>query len=275
METRQNVQPQGGLQKREADPVQRIAIQLDKLKGQLAAALPKHLTPERVSRVFLTTLRQSPALMRCSPASLFGAIFQASQLGLEIGNGLGHAYLVPYKTEATLVIGYKGLVDLARRSGQVSTIYATEVRHGDRFQYSLGTDPRIEHEPGNDRSMDDASISHVYAVCKLKDGATQFEVMSRAEIEAIRKRSRASKDGPWVTDYGMMARKTVLRRLCKLLPASIELATAVSLDEAADANIAQHFDVDVPGLELTETPHDPETGEVVGEPRERQPGEEG
>lgn len=259
------------MKRREPDAVERISIQLTKLKPQLAAALPKHLTPDRVTRVVLTTLRQSPALLRCEPASLFGAIFQASQLGLEVGNGLGHAYLVPYGREATLVIGYKGLVDLARRSGQVSTIYATEVRKGDRFKYTLGTDPRIEHEPGDERDMSDAAVSHVYAVAKLKDGATQFEVMSRAEVEAIRRRSRASKDGPWVTDWAMMARKTVLRRLCKLLPASIELQTAVALDEAVDANLSQAFDVDVAVDDMPETPHDAETGEVI----EREPGQEG
>lgn len=274
----QNVQQQG-IQKREADPVAQIAHQLDRMKGQLAAALPRHLTPERVSRVFLTTLRQSPALMRCSPASLFGAIFQASQLGLEIGNGLGHAYLVPYGKEATLVIGYKGLVDLARRSGQVSTIYAVEVRKGDSFGYTLGTDPKINHAPGDVRSMDDKEISHFYAVCRLKDGSIQFEVMSRAEVEKIRTRSRASKDGPWITDYAMMGRKTVLRRLSKMLPASIEMQTAIALDEAADANLSQVFDVDLPSIALEsrnedttpETPHDPTTGEVTPT---REPGED-
>lgn len=263
----QNVQ---AMQRRAPDKVQVIASQLDRLKGQLQAALPKHLTPERVTRVFLTTLRQSPALMRCSPASLFGAMFQASQLGLEIGNGLGHAYLVPYKTEATLVIGYKGLIDLARRSGQISTIRAHEVRKGDKFTYRLGLSEDIVHEPGETRDMGDDGITHVYAVAKLKDGGVQFEVMTRQEIESVRKRSRASKDGPWVTDYAMMARKTVLRRLCKLLPASIEMATAIALDEQADANLSQVFDVDMPAeLAADATPeHDQETGEVM----EREPG---
>ncbi len=268
----QNVtrQESTGMQRRAPDAVQRISAQLDRLKPALSAALPKHMTPERVSRVFLTTLRQSPALLRCEPQSLFGAMMQASQLGLEVGNGLGHAYLVPYKGQCTLVIGYKGLVDLARRSGQVSTIYAVEVRKGDRFVYTLGTDPRIEHEPRDEREMSDNGITHVYAVCKLKDGGTQFEVMSRSEVEAVRRRSRAAMDGPWVTDYAMMARKTVLRRLCKLLPMSIELQMAVALDEAVDANLGQVFDVELPA-DVEETPHDAETGEVI----EREPGQEG
>lgn len=262
------------IQRSGGDGVKEIAGQLQRMGPQLAAALPKHLTAERVTRVFLTTLRQSPGLLRCSPQSLYGALFQASQLGLEIGNGLGHAYLVPYKSEATLIIGYRGLVELARRSGQISTIYAYEVRRGDAFSYRLGLEPGIDHEPASERDLDDAAITHVYAVARLKDGGTQFEVMSRAEVDAIRKRSRASKDGPWVTDYAMMARKTVLRRLSKMLPCSVEMQVAVTLDERADANLSQVFEVDVPALAegRDESPgFDQETGEVV----DRMPGEEG
>jgi len=267
----QNVtRQQSSITRREPDGVARIASQLERLKTQLAAALPKHLTPDRVSRVFLTTLRQSPALQRCSVQSLFGALMTASQLGLEVGSGLGLAYLIPFQDECTLIVGYRGLIELARRSGQISTIYATEVRKGDKFKYTLGTDPRIEHEPGEERDMSDAGIIYTYAVAKLKDGSTQFEVMSKEEVDEIRRRSRAAKSGPWVSDYAQMSRKTVLRRLCKMLPASIEMQTAITLDEAADANIAQSF-VDVAIDDVQETPHDAVTGEVI----EREPGQEG
>lgn len=231
--------PQGGedvsteIQKRQDG----IADLLMRSRGQLAVALPKHLTADRMIRVTLTTLRRNPALQRCSVPSFLGAVFRAAQLGLEIDSGLGHAYLIPYREEATLVIGYQGLLDLVRRSGQVSTIYAREVYEGDVFSYSFGLEPKLEHVPGDACNPD--GITHVYAVARLRDGGVQYEVMRRSEVEAIRKRSRAGASGPWVTDYAMMARKTVLRRLCKLLPLSIEAQRAVTLDEAPDAGIGQ------------------------------------
>ncbi len=163
---------------------------------------------------------------------------------------LGHAYLVPYGETATLIVGYKGLIDLARRSGQLSTIFARIVYQRDQFEYAYGLTERLEHIPAN---VDDSGdIQAAYAVARLKDGGTQFEVMSKREIDAIRDRSKASKNGPWVTDYAEMAKKTVLRRLCKMLPASVELARAVALDERADLGLPQQLEDVVEGqIEVT------------------------
>src|SRR5262249_27161008 len=156
--------------------------------------------------------------------SLLGAIMQSAQLGLEPDGLLGHAYLVPYGKTCQLLVGYKGMLQLTRRSGQISTIQAHVVHAEDTFEFWFGLDPKLKHVP-SDKENPGALIA-VYAVAKMKDASIQFDVMRKREVDAIRARSRASNEGPWVTDYEEMAKKTVLRRLCKMLPCSIELEQA-------------------------------------------------
>lgn len=217
-----------------------IRILLEKAKPQITSALPRHLSADRMLRISMTSIRRTPKLLSCTPASLLGAIMQAAQLGLEPDGVLGMAYLVPFKDTVQLIIGYKGLIDLARRSGQLSTIYARVVYHKDQFEYSYGLNEELKHIPSGED--DPGEIVAAYAVARLKDGGVQFECMTRREIDAIRKRSRSADDGPWVTDFPEMAKKTVLRRLCKMLPASVELARAVALDERADVGLPQQLE---------------------------------
>ncbi|MCK7581139.1 MAG: recombination protein RecT [Chromatiales bacterium] len=209
-----------------------VAQMMEKNRDSIAAALPKHLTVERLSRVALGELRTNPKLLECAPASLMNAIVKASQLGLEVGSAMGHAYLVPYKTECTLIIGYRGMIALARRSGEIQSITARVVYARDTFELEYGLEEKLRHVPSTDE--DPGPVTHVYAVAKLKDGGIQYEVMTRAEVEAIRKRSRAGGSGPWVTDWNEMARKTVMRRLFKYLPMSIEMADAMSAEADDD-----------------------------------------
>jgi recombination protein RecT len=219
-----------------------IRTLLDKAKRQIAQALPRHLTPERMMRVAMTSIQRTPALLDCTHASLIGAIIQCSQLGLEPDNVMGFAYLIPYGQTCQLIIGYKGLVDLARRSGNISTIYAQPVYEHDEYKFTrhMGEDKlNFEENPG-----EQGELIRVYAQAKLRDGGVQFDTMRRSEIDAIRKRSRAGNAGPWVTDYVEMAKKTVLRRLCKLLPASVELHRAVTLDERAENGLPQLLEDD-------------------------------
>lgn len=169
-----------------------------KFKAQMQLALPKTLTAERLTRIFLTEFRKTPALLNCDQKSLFGAILQCTALGLESGGALGHCYLLPYGRTCQLIIGYRGMIDLARRSGQIISLYAYVVHEKDEFSYKLGLYPDIEHVPSSE--ADPGPVTHVYAVAKLKDGGVQFEVMSRAEIEAVRARSKAGRSGPRVTD---------------------------------------------------------------------------
>jgi recombination protein RecT len=215
---------------------------IERCRGQIAMALPKHMTPERMMRVCNTAIQKTPALLDCEPRSLMGAIIQSSQLGLEPDGVLGHAYLIPFnnrktgRVECQFIAGYKGLIELSRRSGQISTVYAHAVHANDEFRYTLGLDPTLIHKP---TSGEPGDLIAVYAVCHLRDGGKQFEVLQRREIDAIRSQSKASSSGPWVTHYDEMAKKTALRRLCKLLPTSPELARAAALDELAEASQPQ------------------------------------
>lgn len=205
---------------------------LESKRDAIAEVLPRHLTPERVIKVALIAYNKTPKLQQCSKSSLFMAIVQASEVGLEPGGALGHAYLVPYGQQCQLIIGYRGLIDLARRSGQIASIEAHVVRENDKFRCRFGMEPVLEHEPC--WKGDPGEIVCVYAVAVLKDGSKQLDVMTKAEVDAIRSRSRSSQNGPWVTDYSEMARKTVVRRLCKYLPLSVEMARAFDIDAEND-----------------------------------------
>lgn len=209
-------------------------------KAQMALALPKTLTADRLTRIVLTECRKTPELRRCNPQSFFGAVLQCAQLGLEPGSALGHCYLLPYgngkakdgRPNCQIIIGYRGMIDLARRSGQIVSINAYCVHQDDEFVYELGLHPDIKHRPS--AQADRGPVIYVYAVAQLQGGGVQFEVMSRAEIEAVRKQSKAGTRGPWVTHWEEMARKTVVRRLFKYLPVSTEALRAVEVDEKSD-----------------------------------------
>lgn len=249
---------------------------LAKMGPEIAKALPKHVSADRMSRIALTALRTNPKLAECSPASFLGAVISAAQLGLEVNTPLGHAYLIPYKRECTLQLGYQGMMELARRSGMVIAIYAYDVREGDTFSYKLGLNPDITHIPSDDAAREDRPITHVYAVAKLKGGEPVFTVLTRAQVEKYRKRSRAANDGPWVTDYVAMALKTVIRRLYTWIPKSAEMAMGAALDEAPEhGNQAAVWDPAVTealkgqGLDVEVIDADLETGEV------REPGSDG
>lgn len=209
-------------------------------KDQIQAALPKHMDANRMARIVTTELRKTPQLQQCNPITLFGAVIQAAQLGLEPGNALGHCYLIPYKQDVNLIVGYRGMIDLARRSGQIISLSARAVYEADDFQYEFGLDEDLRHVPSTEAER--GELTYVYAVAKLQGGGVQFDVMSRIEVEAIRQKSPAGKSGPWVTHFEEMAKKTVIRRLFKYLPVSIEIQKAVALDEMADAGIDQQND---------------------------------
>jgi recombination protein RecT len=204
------------------------------MKKQLEAALPRHITADRLARVVVTELRKNPRLQQCDQTSFFGALMVCAQLGLEPCGALGHAYLIPYGKEVQLIIGYKGMIDLTRRSGQVISLSVRAVCENDEFSYSFGLNESLTHTPA---SGDRGALTHVYAVAKLKDGGIQFDVLSRTEIEKIRNQSKAGKFGPWVTHFEEMAKKTVIRRLFKYLPVSIEMQRAIALDEGTDVGL--------------------------------------
>lgn len=205
-------------------------------KENIASRLPSHMRhlADRMVKIALTAAAKSPKILECSRESVMLSIMQAAELGLEPGGALGEGYLVPYGSTCQFIPGYRGLISLARRSGQIISIEAHLVREGDDFDFALGLEPMLKHRP-NLEAEEPGAIKFVYAVAKIKGGGTQYEVMSKAEIEAIRKRSRAASAGPWVTDYGEMARKTVIRRLFKYLPVSVEMARALEIQAQSES----------------------------------------
>lgn len=217
----------------------------DYLKQMMPAmkqALPKHMDADRLFRLAMTTIRTTPALKEADMASLLGAVMQAAQLGLEPGL-LGHCYLLPFEnnkkgiTEVQFIIGYKGMIDLARRSGQIQNIYAHAVYEKDEFEYELGLEPKLVHKPSVE--ADRGAFVGAYAVAHFKDGGYQFEFMPKAEIEKRKARSKAANSSysPWATDYEEMAKKTVIRHMWKYLPISVEIQQQVAHDEGTARSI--------------------------------------
>lgn len=215
--------------------------------SQIARALPKHITPDRITRIALTEVNKTPSLNKCTPFTLFGAIVQAAQLGLELGGSLGHAYLVPFKKnfkdengnwqntmEAQFIIGYRGMIDLARRSGQMVSLQAHAVYEGDEFEFEYGLNEKLRHVPSRGQK---GEMIAVYAVAKLVGGGHQIEVMWKEDVDAVRASSKSGKTGPWQEHYEEMAKKTAIRRLFKYLPVSVEMQKAVALDEQAEAGV--------------------------------------
>ncbi len=215
-------------------------------KAAMMAVLPKHVSAERMTRIALTALRNTPQLMQCTTESLMGAVMQCAQLGLEPNTVLGHAYLIPFqnrkagRTDVQVIIGYKGLLTLARNSGQILSISAHAVRENDEFEFAYGIEDTLTHRPA---MKDRGNIVAFYAVAKLKDGGHVFEVMSRDAVDSIMLQTQSKgKYGPWKDHYEEMGRKTLIRRLFKYLPVSIELATATAMDELAEKGKSQHLE---------------------------------
>ncbi len=201
---------------------------MQQYKGQIQAALPQHMTPDRLMRICLTEVRRQPKLAQCDHVSFLGAVVTAASLGLEPGSALGQCYLIPYGNQVEFQIGYRGMIDIARRSGNILSISARAVYEGDHFKVIYGTEDAIEHEP----QFKTSTLTHVYAVAKLAGGGVQFDVMSVSEVDSIRARySKSAKGKAWTDSYDEMAKKTVLRRLFKMLPASVELAAALNSEE--------------------------------------------
>lgn len=214
------------------------------MKPAISQAIPKHMTPERLLRIATTSIRQNPKLRVCTPQSLLGAVMQCAQLGLE-PSILGHAYLIPYRNknrdtgqyedECQFQIGYKGLIELARRTGQISSIIAHAVYENDEFEYEYGINDNLRHVPTDG---DRGAVVKYYAVAKFKDGGYAFTVMSKRDIEIHRdKFSKTKNYGPWVDHFDSMAKKTVLKELMKYMPISVEFQKAVDQDETT-----KHFD---------------------------------
>ena len=212
------------------------------MEGQIAKALPSVITPERFTRMVLTAMSTNKDLQLCTPNSFLGAMMQAAQLGVEPNTPLGQAYLIPYKNKGTLEcqfqLGYKGLIDLAYRSGEVKDIQAHEVHENDTFEYELGLEPKLKHIPA---MKNRGAVIMYYAIFHTKDGGYGFNVMSVDDVqEHAKKYSKAygSSFSPWKSNFDEMAKKTVLKRCLKYAPIKTEFARSISTDETIKTTIA-------------------------------------
>lgn len=209
------------------------------MESEIAKALPTVITPERFTRMVLSAISVNPKLAECSPKSFLGAMMTAAQLGVEPNTALGQAYLIPFKNhgvmECQFQLGYKGLIDLAYRSGEVSIIQAHVVYANDEFTYELGLDPQLKHIPA---TKDRGEPVAYYAMFKTKDGGYGFEVMSIDDVQAhARRYSKSFGNGPWQTNFDEMAKKTVLKRVLKYAPLKSDFVRGVAQDETVKSTI--------------------------------------
>lgn len=204
------------------------------MEGEIKKALPSVITPERFTRMVLSAISVNPKLASCTPKSFLGAMMSAAQLGLEPNTPLGQAYLIPYNNKGTLEvqfqIGYKGLLDLAYRSGEVDIIQAHIVYENDTFECEYGLNPTLKHIPADSKKGEPVKV---YAVFRTKTGGFGFEVMSMDEIRehaAKYSQTYGSKYSPWTNNFEEMAKKTVLKKVLKYAPMKSEFARGVAQD---------------------------------------------
>lgn len=236
---------------------------IKQMEGEIKKALPSVITPERFTRIVMSALSSNPKLATTSPQSFLGAMMTAAQLGLEPNTPLGHAYLIPYNNHGTLEcqfqIGYKGMIDLAYRSGEISIIQAQVVYENDEFTFSFGLEPELRHVPAR---KDRGNPIYVYAVFRTKDGGCGYEVMSMDDVLAhAKKYSKAYQSGPWQTNPEEMAKKTVLKRVLKLAPLKSDFQRAMAQDETIKTEISKDM-YEVPATDITYDV-DETTGEVI------------
>lgn len=207
------------------------------IRKQISMALPKHIDPNVMIRVALTAISKQPKLLECDQASLIGAVITSSQLGLMPDGVLGEAYLIPFGKKVNFIPGYKGLAQLAFRSGKVKELYTEPVYASDEFHYSKGINRDLVHIPNSDGvNKLKERPTHFYAVIKYMNGGFDFEVMTQADVNLVRARSQGKNNAVWDDYYEEMGKKTVLRKLLKMAPLSTEVQRAVGLDE-------EHFEL--------------------------------
>ena len=243
------------------------------MESGIKAALPSVMTPERFTRMVLTALSSTPELNDCTPQSFLGSMMSAAQLGLEPNTPLGQAYLIPYwntkkgTREAQFQIGYKGLIDLAYRSGEVELVQAQCVYANDSFECRFGLEPKLEHIPADGER---GELVKVYALFKTKSGGFGFEVMSVEDIKEHAKKysqSFSKSYSPWKTNFEEMAKKTVLKKCLKYAPLKSDFARGITADETIKTEISDDMYA-IPAQEYYEAEAvdvNPDTGEVISD----------
>ena len=241
-----------------------------KMEGEIARALPSVITPERFTRMVLSAISSTPDLAKCTPKSFLGAMMNAAQLGLEPNTPLGQAYILPYSNkgvlEAEFQLGYKGMIDLAYRSGEVEVIQCHVVYKNDQFECCYGLEPKLSHIPADGER---GEAVKVYAMFKTKDGGFGFEVMSMDDVRkhaAQYSKSYNSNYSPWKKNFEEMAKKTVLKKALKYAPLKSDFVRGVSTDESIKYDVAEDM-TEVNNekvIEVEAVSVDENTGEVFG-----------
>ena len=268
------IQKQGGQMSAAKAEKKAMQAYIKAMEPAIKKALPSVITPERFTRMVLSALSATPKLAECSPQSFLAAMMTAAQLGVEPNTALGQAYLLPYRNhgnmECQFQLGYKGLIDLAYRSGEVSVIQAHTVYENDVFEYELGMDPKLRHVPAK---ADRGEAVAYYAMFKTKDGGYGFEVMSVDDVQRHAQRyskSYGSGSSPWRSNFDEMAKKTVLKRALKYAPLKSDFVRGVAQDETIKAELSDEMYAvpdetvfEAEGEEISSTAVDTETGEVI------------
>ena len=270
------IQKQGGQMSAAKAEKKTMQAYIKAMEPAIKKALPSVITPERFTRMVLSALSSTPKLAECSPQSFLAAMMTAAQLGVEPNTALGQAYTLPYRNhgqmECQFQLGYKGLIDLAYRSGEVSVIQAHTVYENDVFEYELGMDPKLRHVPAK---ADRGEAVAYYAMFKTKDGGYGFEVMSVDDVQRHAQRyskSYGSGTSPWRSNFDEMAKKTVLKRALKYAPLKSDFVRGVAQDETIKAELSDEMYAvpdetvfEAEGEEIGSTAVDTETGEVIGD----------
>lgn len=269
------IQKQGGQMSAAKAEKKTMQAYIKAMEPAIKKALPSVITPERFTRMVLSALSSTPKLAECSPQSFLAAMMTAAQLGVEPNTALGQAYLLPYRNhgqmECQFQLGYKGLIDLAYRSGEVSVIQAHTVYENDVLEYELGMDPKLRHVPAK---SDRGEAVAYYAMFKTKDGGYGFEVMSVDDVQRHAQRyskSYGSGTSPWRSNFDEMAKKTVLKRALKYAPLKSDFVRGVAQDETIKSELSDEMYAvpdetvfEAEGEEIGSTAVDTETGEVIG-----------
>jgi len=245
------------------------------MQKAIKAALPKHISLERFVRVVIGVIGQSKDLLNCTPESVLVSLMRAASMGLEPDGGpLGQGYLVPFGRECQFIPGYRGLIKLARNSGEVADVWAEVVYAADTFEYDLGLEPSLKHRR-NDDVADAGALKYAYSVARFRDGEKRFVVLNRREVEKIKAVSKSAKSeySPWKTWESEMWKKTAVRRLCKLLPLSVDVQRQVErdTDDGADSSVLADIDL-MPAIDVATTAAIEQASAPVAE---REPGAEG
>jgi recombination protein RecT len=250
------------------DAKNKLSTALESRRNELMKVLPSNVDPQRLIGAAITAVTKTPKLLECNTISLYSALLQSGRLGLIPDSVLGEAYLIPYGKSCNLVIGYKGLISLATRTGKVKNIWADVSYEKDTFKEVKGLNRNLVHEPSEETDPTKDKPTHFYAIIQYMNGGFNYVVMKKSEIDFIKNKFGGANSGAWRDSYSEMGKKTVLKRLLKTEDLSPELKTAIGLDDLAEVGKAQQNTAAINKNEVSEDfwqeVEDAQVEEVVG-----------